>query len=157
MQDNKKTTETVVFRMRTTDGITEVFPQRFFGIVTIICLAGALGLVLFAPPNATGFDLAERVYFLIFMFLLATPLLLFSFVVRYYLDSEKIVFRSMLGNKKTLQWKDIKSVKVGMNPTKIKLYSDKIKIKIYPAQHFGAGSLYLKDMVRSHCPDAEWK
>lgn len=62
----------------------------------------------------------------------------------------------MLSYKKTLIWKDIKTVKLGMNPTKIKLCGDKNKIKIYPIQYFGAGSEYLIAIIKKYCRDANW-
>ncbi len=156
MQNINTNIENIGFRRRTINGITEIFPQRMFGIIAIVCLTIALLFVL-VLPDTQGFKLTDRIVFIIVIGLLALPLLLFSFVVRYYLDSEKIIFRTMIGIKKILKWKDIRTVKIGINPTKIILYNGKRKIKIYPIQYFGAGSEYLKIIIRKYYPDAEWK
>lgn len=142
----------------TSGGVTTVRPVRFFGIfaaATIFVSIIASILIVIFRKDITIFDM---LLFVAFITVLGLPLLLFSFVQRYYIDSEKIVHRNMIGVKKQLYWKDIKTVRSNpLMPTDIKLYGAAIKIKIYPSFYFGSGSELILKHVRKNCTDAEWK
>jgi hypothetical protein len=140
----------------TAGGVTTVRPVRFFGIFAIAGVIIMTVTVLIVMLTRT--DQNNAIYAIVLVAALGAPLFAFSFVQRYYLDNEKIVHRNMLGIKKQLFWKDIKTVSVNpFSPTNVKLYGSGKKIKVYPSFYFGSGSELILKFIRKHFADAEWK
>ena len=158
MQQNDKNTiavKDILYNSRTVDGVTEVYPQKGFGIIAIVCLIGFIILAITQIPNQTSSVLFEIVV-LCFFGALCMPLILFSFVLRYYVDSKRIIYRTMLGIKKEMRWNDIKTVRILPSKT-VKLYDSHRVIKVYTPRYFGRGYEYMRIAIRKYCTDAEWK
>ncbi len=142
----------------TTGGVTTVRPVRFFGIFAVIGVIIMTVTVLIVLITRDRQNVISAICAIAFIAALGAPLFAFSFVLRYYLDNEKIIQRNMLGVKKQLYWKDIKTVRSNpLQPTDIRLYGAGKTIKIYPSFYFGSGSELILKQIHKHCADAEWK
>lgn len=141
----------------TMDGVITIRPAKFFGIFALsaigVTIIAAILILIFRKDTT----ILSMIVFVAFISVLASPLLLFS-LQRYYVDNEKIIHRNMLGVKKQLYWKDIKTIQTNpLSPTDIKLLGEAAAIKVYPSFYFGSGSELIKKFIRNYCADAVWK
>ncbi len=72
---------------RSVDGVIKVLPRKFYGITAIVYITVIIILAVIPTPGAKGWGLTEKIIVVSALTLSGTPLLLFSFVLRYFLDS----------------------------------------------------------------------
>lgn len=114
---------------------------KYFGMVLI---AGSLGMFLIQ-------NIAISIILFLLLGAIGTPLLLIGLFAAIYLDNEKIVYRNPIGIRKTIYWKDVKSVYFTSFGNEMKICSDDVTIL---PNTFYKGAEYLDEIIRTLIPEA---